>query len=408
MRTESSDLTEAATTAPAIPPAPPERAGVRGLLRGDLGQLPVIATLVVIAVFFEVITHGDFLQSRNLTELIGEIITIGTLALGASLILIIREIDLSLAAVSGLGAAAMVVLSTRYGLPAVVAIPGALAVGALVGAINGFFVAVVRIPAFIVTLSASIGYQGLLLHILLPQSTIPVRDETVLALAVTYLPDWLGVGLPVVALVLYALSLVRERAARARNGLPAASGGELALRIGVTAVVVLGVVALLESYRGIPLSATILIGLIVVMWLITRRTRFGRHIYAVGGNNEAARRAGINVTQIRIAVFMLTSIFATVGGVLQSSRALSVASAIDPTLILNALAAPIIGGVSLFGGRGSVWSVVIGALIVGSLINGLALTGQGTDIEQMVEGAVLLVAVVVDALIRRRNATGLR
>jgi len=408
MRTESSDLTEAATTAPAIPPPPPERAGVRGLLRGDLGQLPVIATLVVIAVFFEIITHGDFLQSRNLTELIGEIITIGTLALGASLILIIREIDLSLAAVSGLGAAAMVVLSTRYGLPAVVAIPGALAVGALVGAINGFFVAVVRIPAFIVTLSASIGYQGLLLHILLPQSTIPVRDETVLALAVTYLPDWLGVGLPVVALVLYALSLVRERAARARNGLPVTGAGELALRIGITAVVVLGVVALLESYRGIPLSATILIGLIVVMWLITRRTRFGRHIYAVGGNNEAARRAGINVTQIRIAVFMLTSIFATVGGVLQSSRALSVASAIDPTLILNALAAPIIGGVSLFGGRGSVWSVVIGALIVGSLINGLALTGQGTDIEQMVEGAVLLVAVVVDALIRRRNATGLR
>ena len=182
----------------------------------------------------------------------------------------------------------------------------------------------------------------------------------------------------------------------------------LALRIGIAAVVVLGVVALLESYRGVPLSATILIGLIVIMWLITRRTRFGRHIYAVGGNNEAARRAGINVTQIRIAVFMLTSIFATVGGVLQSSRALSVASAIDPTLILNALAAPIIGGVSLFGGRGSVWSVVIGALIVGSLINGLALTGQGTDVEQMVEGAVLLVAVVVDALIRRRNATGLR
>jgi len=408
MRTESSDLTEAATTAPAIPPAPPSRAGVSGLLRGDLGQLPVIATLVVIAVFFEVITGGAFLRSRNITELIGEIITIGTLALGASLILIIREIDLSLAAVSGLGAAAMVVLSTRYGMPAVVAIGGALLVGLLVGAINGFFVAVVRIPAFIVTLSASIGYQGLLLHILLPQSTIPVRDPTVLSLAVTYLPDWLGVGLPVVGLALYALSLVRERASRRRAGLPVPGAAELGLRIGIAAVVVLGVVALLESYRGVPLSATILIAMIVVMWLVTRRTRFGRHIYAVGGNNEAARRAGINVTQIRIAVFMLTSLFATVGGVLQSSRALSVASAIDPTLILNALAAPIIGGVSLFGGRGSVWSVVIGALIVGSLINGLALTGQGTDVEQMVEGAVLLVAVVVDALIRRRNATGLR
>lgn len=391
-----------------LPPPPPRLTTLRQRFQGDLGQLPVILTLVVVAAYFEIATSGAFLQSRNLTELIGEIITIGTLALGASLILIVREIDLSLAAVSALGAAVMVVTSSRYGLPTIVVILSALLTGALVGAINGFFVSVVRIPAFIVTLAASIGYQGLLLHILLPQSTIPLRDPVLIELANAYLPDWLGVGVAVAAVAIYALSVLRERTSRQAQGLPIASTRDLAVRIIVMAVVVLGVVALFESYRGVPLTATILIGLIVLFWLLLRRTRFGRHVYAIGGNDEAARRAGINVTMIRVGIFALASTLATVGGVLQSSRALSVSAAVDPTLILNALAAPIIGGVSLFGGRGSVWSVVIGALIVGSLINGLALSGQGTDVEQMVEGGVLLIAVIADALVRRRNATGVR
>ncbi len=404
----STKVTVPPSQAAGLPPAPPRITLLRERFRTDLGQLPVIATLIVVAVFFEITTGGAFLQSRNLTELIGEIITVGTLALGASLILIIREIDLSLGAVSSLGAASMIVLSTRYEMPTPVVVLAALLTGALVGSISGFFVAVVRIPAFIVTLAASIGYQGLLLHILLPQSTIPLRDPTLRDLATSYLPDWLGVGLPIAGLVIFALSLVREQAARRAQGLPITSSRSLAIQIGVTALVVLGVVALFESYRGVPLTATILFALIAIFWLILRRTKFGRHVYAIGGNDEAARRAGINVTGIRIMIFALASTLAAVGGILQSSRALSVASAVDPTLILNALAAPIIGGVSLFGGRGSVWSVVIGALIVGSLINGLALSGQGTDVAQMVEGAVLLVAVLADSLIRRRNATGVR
>lgn len=398
-----------ATTVQAeLPPPPPRLTQMRQRFQGDLGQLPVVLTLVLVAIFFQAATGGTFLGARNLTELVGAIITVGTLALGASLILIVREIDLSLGAVSSLGAAVMVVLSSRYGLPTPVVVVAALSTGLLVGAINGFFVAVVRIPAFIVTLAASIGYQGLLLRILLPQSTIPVRDPAIASIAGTYLPDVIGVGIPIVALALYALSIFSEQAARRRQGLPIAPVRSLVVQIGVAAVVVLGVVALFMSYRGVPLGATYLFAMIAVVWLILRRTRFGRHVYATGGNDEAARRAGIRVTGIRVAIFAIASMIACIGGILQSSRALSVASAVDPTLILNALAAPIIGGVSLFGGRGSVWSVVIGALIVGSLINGLALMGQGTDVAQMVEGAVLLVAVVADALLRRRNATGVR
>ena len=159
--------------------------------------------------------------------------------------------------------------------------------------------------------------------------------------------------------------------------------------------------AIFVSYQGVPYAAAILFGLIALFWLIMTKTSFGRHVYAVGGSAEAARRAGINVVVIRMACFTLCSTLAAVGGIILASRGTAVASQIDPVLLLNAIAAAVIGGVSLFGGRGSVWAVVLGALIIGSLVNGLALMSQGTDVSEMVEGVVLLIAVTVDALVRR-------
>jgi D-xylose transport system permease protein len=178
----------------------------------------------------------------------------------------------------------------------------------------------------------------------------------------------------------------------------------LIIQIVATVVVVMGAVAVFESYQGIPYPTALLIGLIVLFWLILTKTSFGRHIYAVGGNAEAARRAGINVVGIRIAAFTLCSVLAAVAGIVAASHTNSVASQIDPTLLLNAIAAAVIGGVSLFGGRGSVWAIILGVLIIGSLINGLALLSQGTDVSEMVEGAVLLIAVTVDAVVRRLQA----
>ena len=377
-------------------------------LRGDLGQIPVVLALVIIAVYFQIATSGNFLRARNLTEMIQEIITIGTLALGSVLVLLVREIDLSLGSVSGLGAGVMVVFSFEHGWPWPLAILAGLLVGALAGAINGFFISVVRVPAFIVTLAALIGYQGLLLHIMLPTTTLPIRDPKLLAIATTYVPAYAGIGLPVIGVAVYAFTLIRDRARRQQSDLPIISTAELALRIGVIGVVAIGAALLFQSYRGVPLTAMLLIGLILLFFLVMRRTAFGLHVYAVGGNPEAARRAGVDIVRLRIIVFTLASTLAALGGIFQASRQISATSAIDPTLVLNAIAAPVIGGVSLFGGRGSVWAVILGSLIVGSLLNGLALTGQGTDIEQMVEGGVLLVAVIADALVRRRSATGLR
>ncbi len=187
-------------------------------LRGDLGQIPVVLALVIIAVYFQIATGGNFLRARNLTEMIQEIITIGTLALGSVLVLLVREIDLSLGSVSGLGAGAMGVLSYAHGVPWPIAILIGLLVGALAGAINGFFISVVRVPAFIVTLAALIGYQGLLLHIMLPTTTLPIQDPKILDIATTYLPSYAGVGIPVIGVIdlcAHAHSGARETPSRA-------------------------------------------------------------------------------------------------------------------------------------------------------------------------------------------------
>jgi D-xylose transport system permease protein len=404
----SADSSSASGTATASASGAGLISRIRGLIGNDLGQIPVFIGLIIIAIYFQIAGGGFFLTPQNLTNLVQQIITIAIVALAAVLVLLIGEIDLSLAAVSALCGAFMGVLSARHDFPAWAAILVAILAGLVIGAINGFFISVLRMPSFIVTLAALIFYQGLLLAVLFPQTTLPIRDDAIINIAVTYLPEYLGIGIPIALVALYALSLVISRAARQRAGLPVMTVGQLVFRIGLVAVIVIGLVTFFDNYLGVPLVAIILVALIIIFWLITTRTRFGRHIYAVGGNAEAARRAGIRVVGLRIMIFSLASMLAAVGGILLASRQVSAASQIDQTLLLSAIAAAVIGGVSLFGGRGSVWAVVLGSLIVGSLENGLDLIGQSTAVKNMVEGVVLLVAVLVDALSRRRNATGLR
>src|SRR6266567_2169428 len=386
-----------------VPSYMPRRT-VGQLLRSDLGFIPVLLTLVIVVIYFTVVSNGIFLKPENLSNLVGQIATIGVLGLGSIMVLLLGEIDLSVASVSVLCSVIMAVFSERLGVPGGIAILVALLVGAIIGLINGLLVAVLRVPAFIVTLAGSIGYAGLLLNLLAGNSTLTISNGLILAIAGTprsFLPDYLGVGLPILAILLYAVGLIFNYTRRKSSGLRSVSLSRIVLQIVIVAVLVLGAVVVFESYQGVPYSTAILFGLITLFWLILTKTAFGRHVYAVGGNSEAARRAGINVVGIRIAAFTLCSTLAAVGGVIAASHGTAVASQIDPTLLLNAIAAAVIGGVSLFGGRGSVWAVVLGALIIGSLVNGLALMSQGTDVSEMVEGVVLLIAVTVDALVRR-------
>src|SRR5436309_1643429 len=374
------------------------------LLRGDLGFVPVLFTLIVVVIYFTIVTGGVFLHPENLSNLVGQIVTFGILGLGVTMVLLLGEIDLSIASVSVFCAVVMAVLSERHGVPAIIAILAGLIVGAIVGFINGFFVAVLRVPSFIVTLAASIFYSGLLLNLLAGQSTLIINNSFIVAIAgsaQSFLPNALGVGLPLIAVLLYDLGVVISYVRRRRAGLRTTSLVQVVVQIVIATVLVMGAVIVFQSYQGVPYAAAILFALVALFWLIMTKTSFGRHVYAVGGNAEAARRAGINVVGIRIVCFTLCSTLAAVGGILLASRGSAVASQIDPVLLLNAIAAAVIGGVSLFGGRGSVWAVVLGALIIGSLVNGLALLSQGTDVSEMVEGAVLLIAVSVDALVRR-------
>ncbi|HEU5379348.1 MAG TPA: inner-membrane translocator [Ktedonobacteraceae bacterium] len=377
------------------------------LLRTDLGFLPVLLTLVLIVIFFTVASQGLFLSPENFSNLIVQSAPLGISAVGAVLVLLLGEIDLSTYSVGVLCTVIMGILTERAHWPAGPSVAVALASGLLIGLINGFFVAILRIPSFIVTLAASIAYNGLLLFLLFGQTTQIIRDPFVLSIAGTstsYLTDFWGIFLPIAAALIYIGSLMYNYRTRRRTGLRTVSLTRLIVQSVFTCIAVIGSVVLFESYFGVPYSTAILFGIILIFWLLLTRTRWGRHVYAVGGNAEAARRAGINVVSIRLVVFALASMLGGIGAIVLTSHGGSVASEIPAQGMLNIIAAAVIGGVSLFGGRGSVWAVVLGMLIVQCLQNGLALLHQTSDVQYMIEGLVLLIAVTADALIRRAQA----
>jgi len=391
-----------------VPPPPAEPFTIRSFLRLDLGFLPVLITLILITIYFQIASGGFFLDPRNLSNLVQQIVTTGILCIAAVLILLLGEIDLSLAAVAQACAAVTAVLSVYQDWNPWLAILAGLLVGAIIGLVNGFFIAYLRVPSFIVTLAGSIGYAGVLLLVLGPQSTLIIRDETIRSLAPNFLDSVVGWILPVLSLVLYAGAIIYEQQRRNKIGLKTKSPQQLALQIGGASLIVMAITILLQSYLGVPIAGVIWIGLVVIFWIVLTKSTFGRHLYAVGGSAEAARRAGINVTAMKIGIFAIASTLAAFAGIMLASRSTAVASQIDSTLLLRAIAAAVIGGVSLFGGRGSIWAVVLGSLVIGSLENGLTLLNQEQSVKNVVQGAVLLLAVTADALARRANSTRTR
>lgn len=372
---------------------------------GDLGLLPVILALIVIWIAFQIL-NPHFLDPRNLSNLVQQIVVIGTLAIGATFVLLLGEIDLSIAAVSGVSAGILVMLATVWTGPvgAIAAIVISILAGVAIGLFQGFWVTMIGVPAFIVTLAGSLGYQGILLALLGDTGTVPVINPTLLAIAGTYLPGWLGWILAVVTVGVYAWINIGARQRRIKKGLPGVPINRLLLRLGVIAAITVVVVGTLNLYKGIPLSALILIIFVFVFGFITQSTLFGRHVYALGGNAEAARRAGIKVKSVKISVFILASSLAAVGGILGASR-LGAASPATGTgdLLLLSIAAAIIGGTSLFGGRGSVYNALAGALVLGSVENGMDLLSAPSSTKYLVEGAILLIAVTIDTLTRKRR-----
>jgi D-xylose transport system permease protein len=379
----------------------------RRLSEGELGSLPVVIGLVVIwAIFWRL--NPNFLSPRNLTNLVLQIAAMGTISVGIVLVLLLGEIDLSVGAVSGLCAAVMAVLNVKNGQPAVVAILAAIGVGLLIGLLQGFWFTRFNVPSFVVTLAGLLAWQGALLWVLGDTGTVNLNDRTIVGLANTFFPTWFGWAIVVVSTAIYAFVTFNEHRQRRSAGLVVGSPPALAGQVVVFGLVVLAAVAVLNADRGVPSGALILLGFVVIFDYITRRTRFGRYVFAVGGNAEAARRAGISVPGIRLVVFAITSALAACGGILGASRLLAVnQSSGGSDLLLNSIAAAVIGGTSLFGGRGTVWAAPLGALVIGSISNGMDLLGLASSVKFMITGAVLLLAVIIDALSRRgRQSAG--
>jgi D-xylose transport system permease protein len=375
----------------------------RRLSYADLGQLPVLIGLALIWVVFQ-IANPLFLSPVNLTNLLLQNVAIGIASVGITLVLLLGEIDLSVGAVSGLCASVMAVEGVKNGWPGPLAVLAALVAGLLVGALQGFWITKLRVPAFIVTLAGLLGWQGLQLLVLGSTGTINLRDPFITGLTLTFFP---GVGAWVACAVfvaLYAAGSLWERQQRAAADLTVSTLGGVVARIVLVGAGVLIAMAVFNADRGLPLGVVIFVAILILFNTITKRTRFGRHIYAVGGNPEAARRASINVDNIRIAVFALCSLVAAAAGVMGASRLLAVnQSSGGSDFLLNAIAAAVIGGTSLFGGRGTVWAALLGALVIGSISNGMDLLALQSPVKFMITGAVLLAAVTIDALVRRQR-----
>ncbi|GAA3454364.1 sugar ABC transporter permease [Dactylosporangium matsuzakiense] len=386
-------------------------ARVRG---GNMGALPAVLGLLTLVVAFSV-ARPEFVTAGNLANLLHQGAAVTVIAMGLVFVLLLGEIDLSAGFASGVCASVLAVLLTNYGFPWYFAVLGAVATGAAIGLVIGLLVAKLGIPSFVVTLAAFLAFQGAVLLLMKGGTIVAVDDPAIKKInfdgRFTPLQGWVLYGITIAAML--ALHLWK-RHSRVRHGLTADPISVIALRV-VTVAVLLGAAVWtlnLErskndaiSQRGVPMIVAIL-GLL--LWLCTfvlNRTAFGRHVYAVGGNREASRRAGIHVDAIRIAAFVICSTMAAVGGIVAASRDASVnPNTGGSNVLLYAVGAAVIGGTSLFGGKGRVLNAVLGGAVVAVIENGMGLMEYSPGTKYIVTGVVLLLAAGIDALTRRRAA----
>ncbi|MFE5710239.1 sugar ABC transporter permease [Streptomyces sp. NPDC056501] len=375
----------------------------RKLRSGELGSLPVVLAVIIIWTVFGSL-DSTFLSAQNLSDLSQQIVGTGMIAIGIVFVLLLGEIDLSVGSVSGLCAAIFAVLNVLNGMNEWLALLIAIAGGAAVGLIQGFFFAEVGVPAFVVTLAGNLAWNGLMLQVLGTSGTVNIPSESVVSKlystiyhspAAAYVTAAVGVGLFLTASLLDAS---RRKAAR----VPSRPIVEIVLRTAVIAAIAFVTAYILNQYQGLPLALLVFLIVLVLLDFVLRRTTYGRRIFAVGGNIEGARRAGISVPFVRMSVFSIAGTMAAVGGIFLAGQIQSASQTSGGgNLLMNVIAAAVIGGTSLFGGRGTVWSALLGALVIGSIQSGMNIMGVSNAVQFMITGSVLLAAVVVDSLSRR-------
>jgi D-xylose transport system permease protein len=380
--------------------------GMRGALAARVAQLGSVRVALVLALIWIIFQsqNDNFLSAFNLTNLVLQIAAVGTISIGVVLILLLGEIDLSVGAVSGVAGSVVGVLSVQHGWNGWLAIVAALLVGASIGLLQGSIVTWLGIPSFVITLAGLLTWQGVQLKVLGEQGTINISDPTITNLANTFLSESISWIVAVVAIAVLVGGTVLGRTRRRAADLELEPLVRAIVRLGSIAAAILVAVYVVNQDRGVPVSLCILIGLVIVIDAVVTRTRYGRHVLAAGGNEEATRRAGIPTKRVKTIVFVLASTLAAAGGVLAASRLLAVnQSSGTGDVLLLAIAGPVIAGVSLFGGRGSVWAALLGALVIGSISNGMDLLAFESSVKFIVTGAVLAGAVILDALARKRR-----
>jgi D-xylose transport system permease protein len=388
--------------------------GVRGALRsslsrvraGDIGSLPVVVGLVIIFLIFQLL-NSFFLSSGNLVDLVSQSAAVGTISIGVVLVLLVGQIDLSVGSMSGVASALLGVGLTQMGMSVWEAIGIALLAGLIVGAIYGMTFVWFSVPTFVITLAGLLTLLGLQLKILGTNGSIniPFSSFIVRFTQQMFVPRPVSYAVAAAVAVTYMVAALARTRRRRANELSAGTNIGTFIKGGLILVGLEVSCWYLNTDRGVPAPFVLFVLLVVVMNYLLTRTTWGRSVFAVGGSVEGARRAGINVNRVYVSVFMLCSLFAALGGLLSAGRlaSASISSGVGDTN-LNAIAAAVIGGTSLFGGRGSAYSALLGIIVIQGISSGLTLLSLDSSVRYMITGTVLMVAVIVDSLARRSRA----
>jgi D-xylose transport system permease protein len=396
-----------------LPPPPLDPTGLASLpgrmmdnLRsGNLGSGPVIFALVLIVLVFSQ-TADNFFSAVNFNNVILQMAGTTLLAYGVIFVLLIGEIDLSIAYVSGVAGvvvAQLQVPGSSHEYPALIAVGAALLAGIAIGAFQGSIIALIGVPSFVVTLAGYEIWQGVILKSI-PQGVIVIQNETVNNVANYFFSKRAGWIMALIVAGIYLATTVTGVVQRRRHGVAVRDPWFLGLKTAAVVIATFLVVWICNKDRGVPFVLLMIVGFLIFWTFIAKRTTFGRHVYAVGGNAEAARRAGINVARVRIIVFMISSGMAGVGGIVLASRLNSVdLNAGGGTLLIDAIAAAVIGGCSLFGGRGEVRDALFGSLVIATIANGLNTLNLTQGVIYIITGCILLFAVTLDTVLRSRQ-----
>ncbi|HZF88348.1 sugar ABC transporter permease [Streptomyces sp.] len=379
----------------------------RKMRAGELGSLPVIVGLVIICVIFQSL-NSAFLSAQNISDITVTMVGTGMISVGIVFVLLLGEIDLSVGSVSGAASAIAAVLAVNQGWPEWIAVLFAIAAGAAIGAAHGFFFAVLGAPAFAVTLAGLLFWLGFMLQTLGENGTINLDSEGFIGQLTTYFFTDIAAayGLAAVVTAVFFITSFLGNRRREAAGIPSRPLNETILRTALLAVISFAAAFMYNQYKGLPLATVIFLVFLVATDFVLRRTSYGRKVFALGGSVEASRRAGINVTAVRISVFAISGGFAAIGGLFLASKIASAnQSAGTGDLLMNAIAAAVIGGTSLFGGRGRTWNALLGVLVIVSIQYGLQLESIAEPVKYMITAGVLLTTVVIDSITRKTQKT---